>query len=170
MSTEPGGAEPASTEATAPKVTGPEPVTAQPVRSGRIAVLATAVVVVGFEIAAAILRSTYDDGVGFTVADQFGIAGTGLLAALGLLSLTRPRLRADAGGVDSRGFFGGYRHVDWDLVTAVEFPAKARFARLVLPGDELIPLYAVQRGDGERSVLVMQRLRALFAASRSSTG
>ena len=61
--------------------------------------------------------------------------------------------------MDYRGFFGGYRHVDWDLVTAVEFPPKARFARLVLPGDELIVLYAVQRGDGERSVAVMQGLR-----------
>ena len=156
--------EPAATETSAPQL-----VTARPVRSARIAVLAAVVVLVVFGIAAAILRSTYDDGVGFTVADQFGIAGTGLLAALGLLSMTRPRLRADAGGVDSRGFFGGYRHVDWDLVTAVEFPAKARFARLVLPGDELIALYAVQRGDGERSVLVMQQLRALFADSRRAS-
>ena len=154
--------EPAATEPATP-----QPVTARPVRSARVAVLAAVVVLVLFGVAAAVLRSTYDDGVGFTVADQFGIAGTGLLAALGLLSLTRPRLRADAGGVDSRGFFGGYRHVDWDLVTAVEFPVKARFARLVLPGDELITLYAVQRGDGERSVLVMQQLRALFAASRT---
>jgi hypothetical protein len=151
-----------------PTATGaPEPITARPVRSARIAVLAAVVALVVFGIAAAILRSTYDDGVGFTVADQVGIAGTGLLVALGLLSLTRPRLRADAGGVDSRGFFGDYRHVDWALVTAVEFPSKARFARLVLPGDEMI---AVQRGDGERSVVVMQQLRALFAASRSSTG
>ena len=166
MSTAPGGAEPARTEATAPKVTAPEPVTARPVRSARIAVLAAAVVVVVFGIAAAILRSTYDDGVSFTAADQLGIAGTGVLVALGLLSLTRPRLRADARGVDCRGFFTGYRHVDWELVTAVEFPPKARFARLVLPGDELITLYAVQRGDAERSVVVMRGLRALFAASR----
>lgn len=146
----------------------PQLVTARPVRSARIAVLAAVVVLLVFGIAAAILRSTYDDGVGYTVADQVGIAGTGLLAALGVLSLTRPRLRADARGVDCRGFFGGYRHVDWDLVTRVEFPSKARFARLVLPGEELITLYAVQRGDRERSVLVMQGLRALFAASRPS--
>ena len=54
-------------------------------------------------------------------------------------------------------------------MAAVEFPSKARFAWLVLPGDELIPLYAVQRGDGERSVLVMQKLRALFAAAAESS-
>jgi hypothetical protein len=130
-----------------------------------IAVLAALLVLGLFGYAALVLLSS-SDGVSFNTADQFGIAGTGLLAALGILALTRPRMRADARGVDCRGFFGGYRHVDWDLVTAVEFPPKARFARLVLPGDELVTLYAVQRGDGERSVRVMQGLRALLAASR----
>ncbi|MDQ1720627.1 MAG: hypothetical protein QOI26_361 [Pseudonocardiales bacterium] len=152
--------EPAATDTPTPQL-----ITARPVRAARIAVLAAVVVLVVFGIAAAILRST-SDGVSFSVADQFGIAGIGLLVALGILSLTRPRLRADAQGVDCRGFFGGYRHVDWELVTRVEFPSKARFARLVLPGDELITLYAVQRGDGERSVLVMQGLRALYATDR----
>lgn len=144
----------------------PGQVRARPVKAVRYAVLAAVLVLMVFGIAALILRSTSDDGVGFTSADQVGIAGTGVLVALGILCLTRPRLRADANGVDTRGFFTGYRHVDWQLVTAVEFPSKARFARLVLPGDELIVLYAVQRGDGERSVTVMQGLRALFAASR----
>ena len=143
----------------------PQAVTARPVKAARLAVVAAVVVLVAFGIAALVLRR-YNDGIGFTVADQYGIAGTGVLTALGILSLTRPRLHADAGGLDCRGFFGGYRHVDWDVVTGVEFPPKARFARLVLPGDELITLYAVQRGDGERSVAVMQKLRALFAASR----
>ena len=89
-----------------------------------------------------------------------------MLVAIGILALTRPRLHADADGVDVKAFFGGYRHIDWDLVVAVEFPPKVRFARLVLPGDELIALYAVQRGDAERSVEVMQQLRELFAASQ----
>ena len=80
------------------------------------------------------------------------------------MSITRPRIRANAAGVDTRGFFGGYRHVDWDLINRVDFPPKARFARLVLPGEELIVLYAVQRGDAERSVTVMQQLRALHSS------
>jgi hypothetical protein len=152
-------------EPTATDTPAPQLVTARPVRAARLAVLAALAVLAFFGVAAALLRDS-SAGVSFTTADQFGIAGTGLLAALGILSVTRPRLRADARGVDCRGFFGGYRHVDWDLVTAVEFPTKARFARLVLPGDELITLYAVQRGDGERSVAVMQGLRALHAAYR----
>jgi len=128
-------------------------------------VVVAAVVLVIFVICAVILPQT-TDGVSFTLADQFGIGGTGLLASLCILAFTRPRMRGDFDGVDTRGFFAGYRHVDWQLVTRVEFPPKARFARLVLPGDELVTLYAVQRGDGERSVAVMQKLRLLHAASR----
>jgi hypothetical protein len=138
---------------------------ARPIRTARVAMVVAFVVAVAFLICAVLLPHT-TDGVNFTPADQFGIGGTGLLVALGILSLTRPRLRADAGGLDVRAFFGGYRHVDWDLVTTVEFPPKVRFARLVLPGDELIVLYAVQRADAERSVAVMRELRALHAASR----
>jgi hypothetical protein len=139
---------------------------ARPVKSSRIAVIAAAVVLVVFTLCALVLPNTAG-GVQVDAADQVGIGGTGLLVALGILAFTRPRLHADAAGVNTRAFFGGYRHVDWDLVTAVEFPHKVRFARLVLPADELVVLYAVQRGDGERSVEVMQGLRALFAASRA---
>ena len=139
---------------------------ARPVKSARLAVIAAAVVLVVFVVCALLLPHT-TGGVAVNAADQVGIGGTGLLVSLGILAFTRPRLRADAAGVDTRPFLGGYRHVDWDLVTAVEFPHKVRFARLVLPGDELVVLYAVQRGDGERSVEVMKGLRALFAASQS---
>jgi hypothetical protein len=141
------------------------PVRAQPVKASRIAVVVAIVVLLAFAVCALILPHT-TNGVSFDLADQIGLGGTGVLIAVGILSLTRPRVQADATGVDTRGFFGGYRHIDWDLVTAVEFPPKARFARLVLPGDELIALYAVQRGDGERSVATMQQLRTLFAESR----
>ena len=139
---------------------------ARPVRSARLAVIAAVLVVAVFVICALVLPHT-SGGVPVNAADQVGIGGTGLLVALGILAFTRPRLHADAAGVNTRGFFGGYRHVDWDLVTAVEFPHKVRFARLVLPADEHVVLYAVQRGDGERSVEVMRGLRTLFNASRS---
>lgn len=139
--------------------------TARPVKSARIAVVVAALVAVAFIIIGLVLKHT-TDGVSFTDADQVGIAGSGLLVAVGILAFTRPRVRADATGVYTRGFFGGYRHIEWDLVTSVEFPPKVRFARLVLPADEYIALYAVQRGDAERSVVVMRELRALHAASR----
>lgn len=140
-------------------------VTARPHRSAKIAIAVAAVILLVFGTMAIILPGTAD-GVSFTGSDQFGVAGVGLLLAIGILCFTRPRLRADTDGVDAKGFFGGYRHIDWDLVVAVEFPPKVRFARLVLPGDELIPLYAVQRGDGEQSVAAMDALRALHARAQ----
>jgi hypothetical protein len=142
-------------------------VEAHPIRSARIAAVVAAAVVVILSSIAVILPRTAD-GVNFTAADQWGIAGIGILIGIGILRFVHPRMRADENGVDTRPFVGGYRHVDWDLVRAVEFPPKVRFARLVLPGDELIPLYAVQRGDGERSVEVMDALRALHARSRNT--
>ena len=135
-------------------------VTARPVRSAWAAAVVAVIVLAAFTACALALPRT-TDGARFTAADQWGIAGVGLLLAIGILSATRPRLRADCSGVDTRGFFGTYRHVDWDLVVTVDFPPRARFARLVLPGEELITLYAVQRGDAERSVRVMRQLRAL---------
>jgi hypothetical protein len=142
----------------------PAEVTARPVKAARIATVVAVVVGAAF-IACAVALPHTTDGVQFTVADQFGIGGTGVLIALAIMSITRPRMRANADGIDARGFFGGYRHVDWDLVNRVDFPPKARFARLVLPGEELIVLYAVQRGDAEHSVTVMNQLRVLHSAS-----
>jgi hypothetical protein len=147
-----------------PTVTeSPAEVTARPVKAARIATIVAIGVCAAF-VACAIALPHTTDGVSFTPADQFGIGGTGVLIALAIMSITRPRMRANADGVDTRGFFGGYRHVDWDLINRVDFPPKARFARLVLPGEELIVLYAVQRGDAEHSVTVMQQLRELHSA------
>ncbi|UQX90094.1 PH domain-containing protein [Jatrophihabitans telluris] len=137
-------------------------VRARPIRSARIATVFAVVVLLALSVVAIILPRTAD-GTPFTGVDQFGVFGVGVLIAVGILSFHRPRLRADAAGVDTRGFLGGFKHVDWDLVVAVEFPPKVRFARLVLPGDELVPLYAVQRGDGDHSVEVMDGLRSLHA-------
>ena len=49
----------------------------------------------------------------------------------------------------------------------VDFPSKVRFARVVLPADETLAIYAVQRVDAERAVDSMRRLRALYAAVRT---
>jgi len=142
------------------------PVTSRPVRSSRIAIVAATAVVTLFSFGGVLLR-TATSGVEVNLADHLGLIGTGLLLGALTLTVTRPRLRVDATGVDTRGFLGGWRHIDWDLIKAIEFPPKARFARLVLPGDELIPLYAVQRGDRERSVAVMNQLRRWHASVTS---
>ena len=66
-----------------------------------------------------------------------------------------------------RSFLGGWRTVPWQVVERVEFPAKVRFARIVLPADETLALYAVQRVDRAQAVDVMRRLRGLLAEARS---
>jgi hypothetical protein len=53
---------------------------------------------------------------------------------------------------------------------AVEFPSNVRFARLVLPADETLALYAVQRMDREQAVQTMRGLRRLFAATHPVAG
>jgi len=134
------------------------PVTARPVRSARIA-LVMAIVLIAMFGASGIWLTPDTAGESVNVADQFGIAGAGVLFALPLFTLFWPRLRVDESGINTRGFVGGWKHIDWDLVQAIEFPPKGRFARVVLPADELVVLYAVQRGDRDRSVAVMDALR-----------
>lgn len=121
-------------------------------------------VFVAFTIVAALLPHS-SDGVAFGRPDQIAVFLVGLLLALALILPTRPRVVADRGGVRVRGAFGGYRDVPWTLVRAVEFRPGWRWARLVLPADETISLYAVMRMDGTRSVEAMHGLRALSERS-----
>ena len=48
--------------------------------------------------------------------------------------------------------------IPWDVVVDVRFPSKVRFAQLVLPGEETLAIYAVQRWDKERAVEAMHGL------------
>jgi hypothetical protein len=68
-----------------------------------------------------------------------------------------------------RSFLGNYRVIPWDMVVDVRFPAKVRFAQVVLPADETLAIYAIQRWDGERAVAAMDGLRELFAATHPTT-
>ena len=142
------------------------PVTSRPIVSSRIARCAAAAVVAIFVVVALVMTHA-NAGATFGPKDQAGTVVLGLLIASGLLLVTRPRLIADSDAVRSRSFVGNYRTVPWDLVVAVEFPSTVRFARLVLPGEETLALYAVQRLDKEHSIAVMRELRALLAQNRA---
>ncbi len=137
-------------------------VTSQPVAIRPWCYALSVFLLAAFGTIAAILRST-TDGVTFGVGDQVSMGGIGIaLAAAALLPL-RPRLSADATGVTVRGVLGSPKVVPWELIRGVEFRPRWRWARLVLPADETISLYAVQRFDGPRSVHVMRVLRDLHA-------
>lgn len=140
-------------------------VEAKPIRMARIGYWSSAIVFVAFLVTAIVMPHD-SAGASFGRKDQAATALIGVILAGLLLMPTRPRLHADADGVRLRAFLGGWRTVPWELVKAVEFPGNVRFARLVLPGEETLAIYAVQRFDGQDAVAVMRRLRALFAEVR----
>jgi hypothetical protein len=141
-------------------------VTAQPVVMARIGYVSS-VLVFGVFLVTAIVMPHANAGAHFGIKDQAGTAVVGVILGGLCLMPTRPRLRADRQAVRLRSFLGGWRTVPWDLVVAVEFPSTVRFARLVLPGEETLAIYAVQRLDKEQAVDVMRRLRALFAETHA---
>jgi PH (Pleckstrin Homology) domain-containing protein len=146
-----------------------EIVTARPIRTARYA-NAAALVAFGVFVAVALLMRTDNAGATFGWKDQVFTVVIGAIVAGGLRLPARPRLRADAQAVHARSYVGNWRTVPWDAVVAVEFPSNVRFARLVLPADETLALYAVQRMDREQAVETMRGLRRLFAASHRVAG
>lgn len=128
----------------------------------QIGYLSAIVVFCGFLAIAVVMRHD-TAGAHFVESDQVGTGIVGLVLAGMCFMLTRPRLRADAEAVRLRSFLGGWRVVPWDVIVRVEFPRRVQFARLVLPGDEMLVIYAIARVDKQRAVAAMRTLRALFA-------
>jgi hypothetical protein len=118
-----------------------------------------------FVTIAVVLRNV-PTGVNFRVADQVAMVVLGLLIAGGVLLLARPRVRADAAGIEVRNILAT-RYVPWELVVRVAFPDGASWARLDLPDDEYMSVLAIQAVDGRRAVDGITRLRALHAAARA---
>jgi hypothetical protein len=125
---------------------------------------ATALFVV-FVVIAVLLRNS-PTGVYFRFADQVAMVLLGAMLAGGILLMARPRVRADAAGVEVRNIIGT-RRVDWADVQRVAFPDGASWARLDLPDYEYLPVLALQAVDRGRAVDGITRLRALHAASRT---
>ena len=154
------------------KGTGPvddDALTASPQLTSRVAYAASALVLVVFVITALVMKRA-NAGASFGDKDQVGTVVIGVILAGLLLMPTRPRMRADREAVRLRSFLGGWRVVPWELIVRVEFPSNVRFARLVLPGEEALAIYAVQRFDGPYAVTAMQNLRRLFAETHSVAG
>lgn len=135
------------------------PVQFRPRRVRWIAVSCAVLLLTMFLVMAVFLRES-DTGVYFRVSDQVALAGVGLLLALGMLMLLRPRVRADADGVSVRNVFFSQRF-DWQEILAVSFPDGASFARLELPHDEYYSVIAVQAMDREHAVEAVRALRRL---------
>lgn len=123
-------------------------------------------IVVLFTAIAVVLRNS-PTGVFFRQADQVAMVLIGVFMAGGILLMARPRVRADAEGVEVRNILAT-RRLSWSQVERVAFPDSASWARLDLPDYEYIPLMAVQAVDGARAVEAMRRLRALHRAATAS--
>jgi len=141
---------------------------ARPIKSARIGYAAAAFVLATFVVVAILMRKD-NAGAHFGPKDQLFTVVIGVILGGMCLMLTRPRLHADAEAVRLRNFLGGWRTVPWSVIERVEFPSNARFARVVLPAEEILAIYAVQRLDRDRAVETMRALRALFSATHTSS-
>ncbi|MDI3315077.1 MAG: PH domain-containing protein, partial [Mycobacterium sp.] len=121
---------------------------------GAAFLIAAAHIVVGLLLK---IRST---GVIFRTADQVAIGMLGVVIAGVVLLLARPRLRIGPAGLSVRNLLGD-RLIPWPDIVDVSFPAGARWARIDLPGDEYVPVLAIQAVDKGRAVAAMDTVRAL---------
>jgi Bacterial PH domain len=133
----------------------------RPRRSIWVSAVIAVVMIVVFVTVGALLRRS-DTGVYFQVADQVAMGLVGVLLAAGALLFARPRLRADAEGVQVRNVIGSHR-LPWALVQRVSFPDGSPWARLDLPDDEYVPVMAIQAADGPRAVEAIRALRELHS-------
>jgi Bacterial PH domain len=90
--------------------------------------------------------------------------GLGVLIALGILALTRPRVSADADGIKIRNIVGTYE-LPWSVVRAVRFDRKSPWAMLDLYDDDQVALHALQAADKEYAVEGVRTLRTLREAA-----
>jgi Bacterial PH domain len=123
-------------------------------------------IVVLFVVIALVLR-TSETGVFFRTADQVALLVVGFFIAGGVLLPARPRVIADADGIEVRNVLFN-RRIPWELVERVAFPDGASWARLDLPDDEYMAVLAIQAVDGTRAVDGIRRVRALHAAAKAA--
>jgi len=133
----------------------------RPRRATWVSVMIAVVLIAVFVVIGALLRRS-DTGVYFQFADQVAMGLVGVLLAAGALLFARPRLRADADGVEVRNVIGSHR-LPWALVRRVSFPDGSPWARLDLPDDEYVPVMAIQAVDGARAVEAIRVLRELHS-------
>lgn len=137
----------------------------RPKKIRRVAWVCAIFLIAVFTVVGLLLGKT-PTGVIFRASDQVAMIVLGFLLAGGVLLLTRPRVTADASGVDVRNVVTSH-HFEWKDVLAVSFPDGAAWARLELPEDEYISVMAVQAVDREYAVSSVRALRELHKAARS---
>jgi hypothetical protein len=142
-------------------------VVARPRRIRLLACIAAPLIVVVFTVIATTLHGRLNaEGGTFETGDQAAMIGLGVLAALGALVFTRPRVIAGPQGIQVRNLLGSYE-LSWQVVRAVRFNRGSSWVTLDLEDDDVLSVLAVQAADKEYAVDVVRRLRALHAAARA---
>jgi hypothetical protein len=124
-----------------------------------------AILILAAHVVLGVLLKARSTGVVFQTADQFAIAGFGVVIAGAVLLFARPRLRVGKNGLAVRNMLGE-KLIAWPDVVGVSFPMGARWARVDLPDDEYFPLMAIQSVDKERAVAAMDSVRELVSRYR----
>ena len=124
-----------------------------------------AILILAAHVMVGVLLKARSTGVVFQTADQFAIAGLGVVIAGAVLLFARPRLRVGKNGLAVRNMLGE-KLIAWPDMVGVSFPMGARWARVDLPDDEYVPLMAIQSVDKERAVAAMDRVRELVSRYR----
>ena len=127
-----------------------------------------AILILAAHVVLGVLLKARSTGVVFQTADQFAIAGFGVVVAGAVLLFARPRLRVGKNGLAVRNMLGE-KLIAWPDVVGVSFPMGARWARVDLPDDEYVPLMAIQSVDKERAVAAMDRVRELVSRYRPAS-
>jgi len=128
--------------------------------------LAAAAVIAVFVVLSVVLGSRGEGGLAFHAGDQAAMVGLGLLVAAGILTLTRPRVVADADRIRIRNVLGSY-DLPWEVVVAIRFADGSPWASLDLADDDQVALMAIQAADKEYAVAAVAGLRRLLAAHRA---
>jgi len=131
-------------------------------------IAAIAVFVLFASTATALTGKTEGGGV-FHRGDQIAMVILGALIALGIMTIARPRVRADASGVTVRNIIGGYQ-LPWDVVRAVRFSRNSPWASLELADDDEVAIMAIQAVDKEYALDAVRALRRLLAAHGGASG
>lgn len=130
-----------------------------------ICVITAGVVFVVMLLIALFLKHERVGVVSFHGADQFAMAGIGLVLAGGILFLGRSKVEADAEGITVQNVIGRYE-LPWAVVDAVRFERGSPWASVRLVTGEEISVVALQAADREQAVRAIDGLRALLTAAR----
>jgi hypothetical protein len=101
----------------------------------------------------------------FRRSDQIAMIGLGVVFAIGIMMIARPRVQADEHGVKVRNIIGGYE-LPWQVVRKVSFDRGRPWLSLELENDDTVSVLAVQAADKEHAVRAVRELRELHAEQR----